>query len=71
MRELMVKREDKNTRYFLDIDLQKQRIIRWDYDQKDKLQKEEISNPKIHRIYLSKGQYNKMKIKLEDYQPEI
>lgn len=30
----MKKKEDKNTRYFLDIDLKEQTILGWDYDQK-------------------------------------
>ena len=51
--------EDKNTRYFIDLDLKERKILNWDYDQRDKLA-QELPTPFHHRIFLTKGQYNKL-----------
>ena len=56
----MKKKEDKNTRYFVDVDLREQKILGWDFDQREKLILEKISEPHIHRIFITKGQYNKL-----------
>jgi len=32
----MRKIEDKNTRYFIDLDLKTRKILKWGYDQRDK-----------------------------------
>jgi hypothetical protein len=67
----MKKKEDKNTRFFLDVDLKEQKILGWDYDQKEKLILDKISEPHIHRIFLTKGQYNKLSKRQEDYLDSI
>jgi hypothetical protein len=59
------KREDKNTRYFIDLDLKAGKILNWDYDQRNKLAAQELAKPFHHRIYITKGQYNKIEKKLE------
>jgi hypothetical protein len=56
----MKKVENKNTRYFIDLDLKTQKILNWDYDQRDKLTAQEIENPFHHRIFITKGQYYKL-----------
>lgn len=56
----MKKKEDKNTRYFVDLDLKERRVLNWDYDQKDKLIVQELANHYHHRIFITKGQYNKL-----------
>jgi len=67
----MRKKENKNIRYFLDIDLKEQKILGWDYDQKEILLKEKISEPHIHRIFLTKGQYNKLNKRQDAYLDSI
>ncbi len=54
----MKKKIDKNTRYYIDVDLKKQKILKWDCDQRTKLE-QELKTPK-HRIFITKGQYNKL-----------
>jgi len=54
----MPKPQDKETRYYIDIDLKTMKVVRWDYDQRVNF----VIAPEkdsYHRIYLSKGQYNK------------
>lgn len=60
---IMRKKEDKNTRYFIDLDLKARKLINWDYDQRNKLVAEELMNPFQHRVFITKGQYNKLKKK--------
>jgi hypothetical protein len=59
----MRKKEDKNTRYFIDLDLKTRKILNWDYDEKNKLKVFELINPFHHRFFISKGQYNKLEKK--------
>jgi len=59
----MKKKEDKNTRYFIDFDLRTRTIINWDYGQRDKLAVQELAQPFHHRVFISKGQYNKFEKK--------
>lgn len=56
----MRKNEDKDTRYFIDLDLISNTIINWDYDNRHILSEEKLDLPGFHRVYLSKGQYNKI-----------
>ena len=63
----MKKKEDKNTRYFIDVDLREQKILGWDYGQREKLILEDISELHIHRIFISKGQYNKLDSKQDAF----
>jgi hypothetical protein len=59
----MRKREDRNTRYFIDLDLETRRILSWDYGQRDKLAVQELMKPSHHRVFITKGQYNKLERK--------
>jgi len=58
-KDQMKKTQNKNTRYFIEIDLQTDKVVRKDYDQKENLDKGRQNNPKVHRMFLTKGQYNK------------
>ena len=51
--------ENKDTRYFIEIDLKNLKLTRCSYDQKENLNKGRQNNPNIHRLFLTKGQYNK------------
>ncbi len=62
----MRKREDKNTRYFIDLDLKRRSIVGWGYDQKDKLVVQELEQPFHQRVFLTKGQYNKLEKKNQE-----
>jgi len=55
----MSKTEDKNTRYYIEVDTKTGKIIRRDFGDKHKLAQTEPDSPDIHRIYLTKGQYHK------------
>jgi len=59
MEENMQKPQDKETRYFIDLDLKTMRIIGWNYDQREELVKQKLPPSKV-RIYITKGQYNKL-----------
>lgn len=50
--------KDKDTRYFLDIDLTSKTIINLDFGNKFEI-KQHLEIP-IHRIFISLGQYNKI-----------
>ncbi len=56
----MKKREDKETRYYIDLDLKTQKILHWDHDQRETLVMYKATNPFHHRIFITKGQYNKL-----------
>ena len=55
-----MKNEDKETRYFIDIDLDSRKILNWDFDQREDLIVQEFSNPSYHRVFITKGQFNKL-----------
>jgi len=55
----MAKKQDKDTRYFVEVDLQSLKIIRCAYAQKQALDKGRQPDAKIHRLFLTKGQYNR------------
>jgi hypothetical protein len=59
----MRKREDRNTRYFIDLDLETRRILGWDYDQRDKLVVQKLTKLSHHRVFVTKGQFNKLEKK--------
>ena len=54
----MNKAEDGNTRYFIEIDLDSLELIRVGFDQKQNLEKGKQTQQGIHRLFLSKGQFN-------------
>jgi len=55
----MKKKEDRETRYYIDLDLRTRRILNWNYDQRDKLV-QKLKNPFHQRVFITKGQYNKL-----------
>ncbi len=59
----MSKKVDRNTRFFIDLDLKTKKILNWDCDQREKLAEQKLKDPFHHRIYLTKGQYNKLEKK--------
>lgn len=65
------KKEDKNTRYFIDVDLKEQKILGWDYDHKEKLILEKSTKLYIHRIFITKGQYNKLNRQMDVFLDSI
>lgn len=50
---------EKEIRYFVDLDMTTNTICRWSYDLREKLVKEKLK-PGYHRIFITKGQYNKL-----------
>ena len=55
----MKKIQDKNTRYFVEIDLSNLKIVKCSFDHKENLNKGRQIDSSIHRIFLTKGQYTK------------
>ena len=51
--------ENVDTRYFLEINIDSLQIIRVGFDQKQSLDKGQQKQLGIHRLFLTKGQYNK------------
>jgi hypothetical protein len=52
--------ENKDTRYFIEFDLDTLEIIRVGNDLKQDLNKGTQTEEGLHRLFLSKGQYNKL-----------
>lgn len=53
----MKKIEDKETRYYIDLDLKTGKIIGWDFNQRETIE-QHLSNPFHQRVFITKGQYN-------------
>ena len=58
--------ENKNTRYFIEIDCATLEIIRVGSDHKEYLNRGHQDDPGIHRLFLSAGQYSKFVSRCED-----
>ena len=56
----MSKRKDKNTRYYIDLDLLTRQVLTWGYDQKHRLVDHQVLEEPFHRVFLTQGQYNKL-----------
>lgn len=56
----MPKIQDKDTRYFIEIDLKTLKVVGNGHDHKQNLDQGRQTNPKLHRLFLTKGQYNKL-----------
>ncbi len=56
-----MKPKDKDTRYYIDLDLESKKIIGWDYGQRQILIQEKMDDPSCVRIFITEGQYNKLK----------
>ena len=52
--------QDKDTRYFVEIDLDSLKIIKCSFDQKENLDKGRQNDPSVHRLFITKGQYSKL-----------
>ncbi len=61
------RRKDPNTKYyyFIDIDLYSRQILSWDSDTQDNIEFGNLNNG-CYRVFLSKGQYNKLVKELSD-----
>lgn len=58
----MVRNEDQDTRYYIDLDLKNKKIINWDYANRKSLS-QELAKPFCQRVFITKGQYNKLEKK--------
>mgnify|MGYP000184981080 CR=1 FL=1 len=58
--------ENGDTRYFIEIDLDTLEVIRVGFDQKQILNKGQQSDSGVHRLFLSKGQYDKFTTRCEN-----
>lgn len=56
----MHKIQDKDTRYYIEIDLKTLKLVNASFDQKQNLDKGRQNNPDTHRLFLTKGQYNQL-----------
>ena len=54
-----MKKEDKDTRYYIDLDIEARKIIGWDYGQRYELIEEELPEGQV-RIYITRGQFKKL-----------
>lgn len=54
-----MKNIDSDTRYYIDIDVREKKVIGWDYGQRQELE-QELPEPDSRRIFITKGQYNKL-----------
>ncbi|NMB48611.1 hypothetical protein GYA13_04195 [Candidatus Kuenenbacteria bacterium] len=55
----MTKKIDANTRFYIDIDIKTKKVIGWDYGSRFELE-QELTDPNHRRIFITKGQYNKL-----------
>jgi len=51
--------EDKDTRYYVEIALDTLKVVKVAFDQKQELDQGQQINPLVHRLFISKGQYQK------------
>ena len=61
---MTTKRAKNPTYYFIDIELKSRRLIGWGTETKDKVEVQLTSG--YHRVFLSKGQYNKLEKQLRE-----
>lgn len=57
--------DKKPTYYFIDVDLESRQLVGWGTETKDKVEVNLTSG--YHRVFLSKGQYNKLEKKLKEH----
>ena len=55
----MARIRNRDTRYYVEIDLGTLKIVKCSYDQKENLDKGHQNDPGKHRLFLTLGQYNK------------
>lgn len=56
--------EDKNLRYFIDLDLKTRSLVNWGSDDRYKLV--QVLPKPLHRIFLTKGQFSKFERSIEN-----
>ncbi len=61
---MTIKRDKNPTYYFIDVDLKSRQLIGWGTEKKDTVEVELTSG--YHRVFLTKGQYNKLERKLRE-----
>jgi len=52
--------QNKGTRYFIEIDLTTLKVTKCCHEQKENLDNGHQTNPLVHRLFVTEGQYNKM-----------
>lgn len=52
--------QNKDTRYFIEIDLTNMKILKCSFEQKDNLDKGRQHDPAVHRLFITEGQYAKL-----------
>ena len=67
----MSNKDHKNTKdyYFIDVDLRTRQLIGWGCEQKDEV--EVHLTVGYHRVFLTKGQYNKLEKKLSEFSARV
>lgn len=50
---------NKETRYYIDLDLKNNKVISHGYDDRKSLE-QKLNNPYYQRVFITKGQYNKL-----------
>jgi hypothetical protein len=58
--------ENADTRYFIEIDLATLEVIRVGFDQKNALNQGHQDDIDVHKLFLSKGQYDKFTARCEN-----
>jgi hypothetical protein len=56
----MAKDQDKDNRYYIDIEIKTLKITNYGFGHKNSLDKGRQQDSKLHRLFLTKGQYNKL-----------
>ena len=51
--------QDSDTRYFVEIEVRSLKVTRCAFDQRENLDQGRQADPDVHRLFLTKGQYNK------------
>ena len=62
----MRRKVDSETRYFIDLDLKTGKVLCWDYGQRERLANQTPEKPAHHRVFITKGQYNKLEKKYSE-----
>ena len=57
--------DDKDTRYFVDLDLETLMVLDWGSDNRHRMD-QVLPHATHHRIFVSEGQYNKLEAKNEE-----
>ena len=58
-------KDKSRTYYFIDVDLETRELIGWGTETKDQVEVNLTAG--YHRVFLSKGQYNKLERKLREH----